>query len=169
MLVAYRMNGIELNDCWSLKLDDGPVLRWLYAKNDSSIKIQYYSKDEWREHTEDWTFQSLSTCETLEEFEVILKFALDNLDYRDSIDNICANFPLEDYSDFRETPELQKLVWDIHELEEYGLIEFWAWSKNIALSVDRKKIMREMQEKVIQRRTEQLIEEYERGEGVLLA
>lgn len=31
MLVAYRMNGIELNDCWSLKLDDGPVLRWLYA------------------------------------------------------------------------------------------------------------------------------------------
>ena len=131
--------------------------------NNSVTYLKDYPIEEWREHTDDWTFQSLITSEILEEIEVILKFALDSLDYTDKIDDICADFPLEDFSNFRETAELQKLVWDIHELEEYGDSEFWKWSKNIALPVDRKKIMRKMQEEVIQRRTKQLIEEYERS------
>ena len=133
------------------------------ALNDSRIKIQYYSKDEWREHTEDWTFQNMTTNEILEEIEVILKFALDSLDYTDKIDDICADFPLEDFSDFRETPELQKLVEDIKEIESYGIDEFREWSKAIALPVDRMELMRNMQIEVIQHRTEQLIEEYERS------
>jgi len=133
------------------------------ALNDSGIKHQYYSRDEWIEHTGNWTFQNMTTSEILEEIEIILMFMLDSLDYTDKIDDICADFPLEDFSNFRETAELQKLVWDIHELEEYGDSEFWKWSKNIALPVDRKKIMHEMQMEVIQRRTEQLIEEYERS------
>lgn len=133
------------------------------ALNDSGIKHQYYSRDEWIEHTGNWTFQNMTTSEILEEIEIILMFMLESLDYRDTIDDICVNFPLEDYSDFRETPELQKLVEDIKEIESYGIDEFREWSKAIALPVDRMELMRNMQIEVIQHRTEQLIEEYERS------
>ena len=133
------------------------------ALNDSGIKHQYYSRDEWIEHTDDWTFQNMTTSEILEEIEIILMFMLESLDYRDRIDDICANFPLEEYSDFRETPKLQKLVEDIKEIESYGIDEFREWSKAIALPVDRMELMRNMQIEVIQHRTEQLIEEYERS------
>ena len=31
MLVAYRIEGLECSEFWSLRLSDGPVLKWLYA------------------------------------------------------------------------------------------------------------------------------------------
>ena len=31
MLVAYRMEGFECSEFWSLRLSDGPILKWLYA------------------------------------------------------------------------------------------------------------------------------------------
>ena len=133
------------------------------ALNDSGIKHQNYSRDEWIEHTGNWTFQNMTTSEILEEIEVILKFALDSLDYTDKIDDICADFPLEDFSDFRETPELQKLVEDIKEIEACGNCEFREWYGCVDISADAKSRMREMQKEVIQHRTEQLIEEYERS------
>ena len=31
MLVAYRIEGLECSEFWSLRLSNGPVLKWLYA------------------------------------------------------------------------------------------------------------------------------------------